>query len=601
MALTKIQGGVVKNTTQLSINSINATGIITATTFFGNFTGTASTATGLSGTPDITVGIITATNVVIGGGTTQLVVTGNARVTGVVTATTFVGNLTGTASTASFATTSFGLSGNPSISVTGVNASGITTVSAGSAAAPSISPSGDSNTGIFFSAADTINASTGGTSRITIDSNGNITLTNNFYVPLGSAAAPSISFTGDTNTGIYSPGADQVAISTGGSGRLTIDSSGNINIDSGTVYVDAVNNRLGIGTSSVNANLHIAKNTNGTCTTLRISGNDGAGDGGAGLLFADNEVVKWSIFTRRYSSNNRLYISTAENDTNSSKVTITEGGLLGIGTTSPENLLTVSTNTDGTSSLLKLHADADGVNNGLAGIKFSGNAGNHAAYIYGGHSTAGNTFLSFYTDVYPGSHNPQEKMRLDANGRLLVGTTSGSYQLQLSSDSAGKPSTNTWTIVSDERIKEEIELADLDLCYEAVKNIPLKRFKWKDKVYTEEQVHDRRKLGWIAQDVETVFPKAVHQHKFKYNQVFKEVVIPAVPAELDADGSVITKEQPERIEKGELISEEVIEDCRDLNSDQLYAAMYGAVQKLIAKVETLEAEITALKGSGPLH
>jgi hypothetical protein len=36
----------------------------------------------------------------------------------------------------------------------------------------------------------------------------------------GTAGAPSVTFAGDTNTGIYSPGADQVAISTGGSGRL---------------------------------------------------------------------------------------------------------------------------------------------------------------------------------------------------------------------------------------------------------------------------------------------------------------------------------------------------------------------------------------------
>lgn len=43
---------------------------------------------------------------------------------GVVTATTFVGNLTGTATTA---TNAQGLTGNPSISVTNINASGITT------------------------------------------------------------------------------------------------------------------------------------------------------------------------------------------------------------------------------------------------------------------------------------------------------------------------------------------------------------------------------------------------------------------------------------------------------------------------------------------
>ena len=65
----------------------------------------------------------------------------------------------------------------------------------------------------------------------------------------GAAATPSLFFTGDTNTGIYSPGADQVGISTGGTSRITIDGSGNVNIDSNTLYVDAANNRVGIGTT----------------------------------------------------------------------------------------------------------------------------------------------------------------------------------------------------------------------------------------------------------------------------------------------------------------------------------------------------------------
>ena len=91
---------------------------------------------------------------------------------------------------------------------------------------------------------------------------------------------------------------------------------------------------VGIGTSNVNAGskLHIARNTGGDSATVRLSGNDGAGDGGAAIVFADNETVKWTAFTRRFSSANKLYISTAEGDTAASKVTITEGGLVGIGT-----------------------------------------------------------------------------------------------------------------------------------------------------------------------------------------------------------------------------------------------------------------------------
>jgi hypothetical protein len=179
-------------------------------------------------------------------------------------------------------------------------------------------------------------------------------------------------------------------------------------------------------------------------------------------------------------------------------------------------------------------------------------------------------------------------------GSIGIGTTAPAYQLQLSTDSAGKPSTNTWTVVSDERIKEDIELANLDICYAAIKNIPLKRFKWKDEVYSAEQVGDRRKLGWIAQDVEAVFPKAVRIKEFKYNQKFEETIIPAIEDEFDDDGNVIKEGQPQSIDK-KLISEDVIEDCRDLNADQLYAAMYGAVQKLISKVEALEDTVAILK------
>ena len=47
----------------------------------------------------------------------------------------------------------------------------------------------------------------------------------------GTAAAPSIAFgPTDLDTGIYSPGADQVAVSTGGTERLSIDASGSVTI-----------------------------------------------------------------------------------------------------------------------------------------------------------------------------------------------------------------------------------------------------------------------------------------------------------------------------------------------------------------------------------
>ena len=46
----------------------------------------------------------------------------------------------------------------------------------------------------------------------------------------GTAALPAITTAGDTNTGIYFPAADTVAVSTGGSGRMFVNSSGYVGI-----------------------------------------------------------------------------------------------------------------------------------------------------------------------------------------------------------------------------------------------------------------------------------------------------------------------------------------------------------------------------------
>lgn len=44
--------------------------------------------------------------------------------------------------------------------------------------------------------------------------------------PLGAVGTPGYTFTGDTNTGLYSPTADNIALATGGVQRLNIDSAG---------------------------------------------------------------------------------------------------------------------------------------------------------------------------------------------------------------------------------------------------------------------------------------------------------------------------------------------------------------------------------------
>ena len=144
--------------------------------------------------------------------------------------------------------------------------------------------------------------------------------------------------------------------------------------------------------------------------------------------------------------------------------------------------------------------------------------------------------------------------------------TSPSYQLDLSTDGARKLSSTTWLTGSDERVKDNIQDADIELCYNTVKNMKLKRFKWNEKYYPD--VDDRNSVGFIAQEVATVFPKAVK----KNNQKFL-------------------------INKGETEEENVYEEIEEFHSldiDQINKTLFGAVQKLIKKNEELELKVQNL-------
>tara|TARA_R110000823_G_scaffold55984_2_gene136445 strand:- start:481 stop:1686 length:1206 start_codon:yes stop_codon:yes gene_type:complete len=80
-----------------------------------------------------------------------------------------VGAATGTMTVANTTLAAKAITASTTLSVTGV-----TTVQAGTAALPAITTTGDTNTGIFFPAADTIAFSEGGAEAMRIDSSGNL-------------------------------------------------------------------------------------------------------------------------------------------------------------------------------------------------------------------------------------------------------------------------------------------------------------------------------------------------------------------------------------------------------------------------------------------
>jgi hypothetical protein len=143
-------------------------------------------------------------------------------------------------------------------------------------------------------------------------------------------------------------------------------------------------------------------------------------------------------------------------------------------------------------------------------------------------------------------------------GNVGIGTKSPEYHLDVRGfihTSVGgytQTGSENWIIQSDRRIKENIVKASYDKCLENVKNIELYNFNFKDNCVN---TNDRHQLGFIAQEVQQVYPKAV------------EV------------GKII------------LDNNQGINDLLTLNTTQIKYTLYGAVKNLIERVENIESRV----------
>ena len=128
-------------------------------------------------------------------------------------------------------------------------------------------------------------------------SGGTHTLTSGVFAA-GSQTNPSISFASDPNTGIYSPGADQVAIATAGAGRLFVNANGVVTIQNGAVAV------IGTLTDGATITPDFAANCNFTVTlggsrTLANPTNITAGQSGSIFIVQDatgSRTLSWGSY-----------------------------------------------------------------------------------------------------------------------------------------------------------------------------------------------------------------------------------------------------------------------------------------------------------------
>ena len=206
---------------------IFATGVTTATTFVGaltgNVTGTIQTAaqsniTSVGTLTGLTVGGDISVTGDIKNGTSLIDITQNDRIEVDIAGTEIVD-----------------INGNGVDVVGGVDISGTLKL------ADAIQHTGDTNTQIRFPADDTVSVETAGSERLRISQHGTITNTTSSSHSQGAGTftgdvdiADKIVHTGDTDTAIRFSGADTVTVETGGSERLRINSQGKVLVNTTT-------------------------------------------------------------------------------------------------------------------------------------------------------------------------------------------------------------------------------------------------------------------------------------------------------------------------------------------------------------------------------
>jgi len=235
------------------------------------------------------------------------------------------------------------------------------------------------------------------------------------------------------------------------SGLISADASSvDLNIDAGTLYIDATNNRVGIGTSSPSAELSVSNNG---VEGYEIS--PATVIGGTIRQLAFNRSTSAYIPMRIQASEHQFYISGSE------KVRIDSSGNVGIGTASPTEKLEVigDIQTYQLKTLKNYVFGADNYHIKLGegdGDGFIGNVNaatyiSSAGYYYGasqyqltGGSTGGGVmylqadgtirFLNQATTTADSLITPSERMRIDSTGNVRIGATTGFHKVCIAHD-----------------------------------------------------------------------------------------------------------------------------------------------------------------------
>ena len=379
----------------------------------------------------------------------------------------------------------------------------------------------------------------------------------------GSATTPALQGA-DSNTGIVF-GTDTVQVSTGGSTRATVDSSGRVLIGTateGNASADdltvASSGETGItirSGSSSNGNIYFSDATSGTGEY-------------AGIIAYEHPGNAFSFST---NASERLRITSG----GKIQVTGTRGGTLQASDNDSLELYTSATSgnasTGGGITFYNHHGNghvmggvihvvkANGVYENSSSDMLFGTRIQGSSVAYRARLTSVGDWQTFSSNVNIDIANSQSSGNNEAFIYARYGATdlgAGTLSFRVYTNGNVQNTNNSYGSISDQNLKENI--VDATSQWNDIKALQVRKYNFRQS--TGHQTHTQ--LGLIAQEVETVSPGLVETTAVREGETCQ-----------DADGNQL-------------------ESIKSINYSVLYMKAVKALQEAQTRIETLETQVT---------